>query len=316
MSENQKLKIGISACLLGDKVRFDGGHKALHFANKTLSNYVDYQSVCPEVGIGMSIPRKPIRLIDHEDQIKLVATRDSSIDYTEVMHTFANQKMKSCNQLDGFIVTAKSPSCGMERLKVYDYEGNVQHRKGVGLFTQTLIATYPNLPVEEDGRLNDAPLRENFIERIFAFNNWRTQVAPSNEIKNLIKFHSNHKYQIMSHSYQGYKKLGQLVANQANLDFDEIKELYIADFMQIMKSVASRKRHSNVLQHVQGYFKKQLTTEDKAELTKLIVDYRTGLVPLLSPVTLIKHYLKKYPNDYLSQQTYFNPYPLSMGLNG
>lgn len=316
MTTNQPLNIGISACLLGEKVRFDGGHKSLTFAQNTLSKYVNYHPICPEVGIGMSIPRKPIRLIDDNQIIKLVDSRDSSIDYTNKMNQFAEQKCQHMAHLNGFILTSKSPSCGMERMKVFDKDGNLQHRKGVGLFAKALMQQHPNLPVEEDGRLSDKSLRENFIERIYIHAQWQNQVAQSEQLKDLIDFHSCHKYQIMAHSYQAYKDLGKLVANHDKKPIEQLKEAYFSRLMQALKQIAGRKKHCNVLMHIQGYFKRDIKPHDKQELSRLILHYRQGLVPLLAPLTLIKHFLMLYPNEYLNQQSYFNPYPLEMGLSG
>lgn len=316
MTSKPTLNIGISACLLGEKVRFDGGHKALTFAQKTLSQYVQYHPTCPEVGIGMSIPRKPIRLIEDNQSIKLVDCRDPSIDYTDKMNQFASQQCQKMSHLNGFILTSKSPSCGMERMKVYDAEGNLQHRKGVGLFAKQLMQQHPNLPVEEDGRLSDKALRENFIERIYIHAKWQQQVAESEQLKDLVNFHSCHKYQIMAHSYQAYKDLGKLVANHDKKPISELKAAYFSRLMQAMKQIAGRKKHCNVLMHIQGYFKRDIKPQEKQELSRLILHYRQGLVPLLAPLTLIKHFLSLYPNDYLNQQSYFEPFPLEMGLNG
>lgn len=311
-----KINIGVSACLLGEKVRFDGGHKSHNFTNKVLAKYSEYRKVCPEVGMGMSIPRRAIRLIDKDGRTHLVDRQDSTIDHTDAMEVFASQKCAELTGLNGFILTSKSPSCGMERIKVYTAEGNSKHSKGVGLFARQLMESYPDLPVEEDGRLNDAPLRENFIERVFAHADWQINVAESASAKSLVDFHSRHKYQLMAHSYQAYRELGRQVANHEKIPLDEVKPKYFTEFMRAMKKLAGRKKHTNVLQHIQGYFKKNLNTEEKAELSQLIYQYRDGLVPLLAPVTLLTHHLKKYPSDYLSQQTYFAPYPLEMGLNG
>ncbi len=316
MHSNQKLNIGISACLLGEKVRFDGGHKALTFANKILSQYVNFKPVCPEVGIGMSVPRKPIRLVEDESGVRLVDSRDINKDYTQAMNKFATDKCSNLSGLNGFILTSKSPSCGMERMKVYDADGNLIHRKGVGLFAKKLMESHPNLPVEEDGRLNDAALRENFISRIFVHADWQKSVAPSDLFKDLVEFHSRHKYQIMAHSYQAYRDLGQLVANHQKLDYAEVKTLYFTRLMKALKNLAGRKKHCNVLMHLQGYFKRDISGNDKQELNNLIMQYRQGLIPLLAPLTLIKHFLKLHPNEYLEKQSYFSPYPLEMGLNG
>ncbi|WP_017445126.1 YbgA family protein [Gayadomonas joobiniege] len=311
-----KVDIGISACLLGDNVRFDGGHKNLIFANKVLNQYANYHRICPEVGIGLPVPRPTIRLVEENGQTYLRDSKTGLNDYTETMRQFSLHKCQHMAHLNGFIVTSKSPSCGMERLKVFDVDGHQQHKNGVGIFTQTLMEQHPNLPVEEDGRLNDLPLRENFIERVYTHKDWQENVAGSDEIKDLIDFHSRRKYQIMAHSYQAYKSLGKVVANHSKAPLDELKTEYFSTLMLAMKNIATRKRHCNVMQHIQGYFKKQLSTDDKAELTALIIQYKRGLVPLLAPLTLIKHFLKNYPNNYLEQQTYFNPYPLDMGLNG
>ncbi|WP_143872651.1 YbgA family protein [Catenovulum sediminis] len=314
--EFPKINIGISACLLGENVRFDGGHKNLYFANQVLCNYATYHRVCPEVGIGMSIPRKPIRLIEDEGLVKLVDSRTGEVDYTDKMQAYSETKCQSFSGLNGFIVTSKSPSCGMERLKVYDKEGNQIGKNGVGIFTKTLMEKYPNLPVEEDGRLNDSQLRENFIERVYVHADWQSNFVASENMADLVQFHSRRKYQIMSHSYQAYKSLGKLVANHDNIPLEKLKAEYFSQLMSALKNIAGRKKHCNVLQHIQGYFKKELDKDEKQELTELIQQYRAGFVPLLAPLTLVKHYLTKYPNEYLSQQSYFAPYPLKMGLNG
>lgn len=312
----EKLDIGISACLLGEKVRFDGGHKNLIFANQVLTKYANYHPICPEVGIGLPVPRPTIRLVEIDQAVSLVDSKTGQQDFTQRMRDFSQKKMPSMQGFNAFIVTSKSPSCGMERLKVYDQSGQQVHRNGVGIFTQTLMQNYPNLPIEEDGRLNDLPLRENFIERVYIHQDWQQNVASSTLMKDLVAFHARRKYQIMAHSYQAYKTLGKLVANHEQRPLEDVKDIYFTELMQACKKIASRKRHSNVMQHIQGYFKNQLSSTDKAELVNLITQYRNGLIPLLAPLTLLKHFLIRYPNDYLEQQSYFNPYPLEMGLNG
>lgn len=308
------INIGISSCVIGEKVRFDGGHKHNKFVEKVLSPYFNYIPICPEVGSGMSVPRPTIRLISNEERIALVDSKDSTLDYTDSMLNFARQTANHLKtaELCGYIVCANSPSCGMERVKVYSK--NNATKNGVGLYTGVLMEQMPWLPVEEDGRLNDPVLKENFITRVFCLNDLYQSMEGEPTAGKIIAFHSRYKYTLMSHSTAGYKALGRLVAKVAEYDIEEFFTLYRTQLMQTMSIRATRKNNTNVLMHLQGYFKKELDSTQKQALAQLIQEYNQGILPLLSPITLIKHYLSLHNNDYLKQQSFLDPYPQELRL--
>lgn len=306
------IKIGISACLVGQEVRFDKSHKKSHFCVEQLGQFVEYQAFCPEVAIGLPVPRPTIRLVKKDEVIHL-SRPDGSGDVTEKMTEYASNVAQKLSGLSGFVFTAKSPSCGMERVKLYNEKGDPLPATATGLFAQQVMQANPLLPCEENGRLNDMPLRENFVLRVFAYHDWQQQQSELTMHK-LIQFHSRYKYLVMSHDYTSYKKLGQLLANKQQLPLEQIAGQYIRGLMAALKKLASKKSHGNTLQHIQGYFSKYLNADERAELTQQIDDFRTGLKPLIAPLTLLKHYLLKYPDEYIAQQVYLAPYPESLGL--
>ncbi|MDF2177591.1 DUF523 and DUF1722 domain-containing protein [Aliiglaciecola sp. CAU 1673] len=308
-------KIGISACVMGSKVRYDGGHKRSSFVMDKLGSYVSFVPLCPEVGMGMSVPRPTIHLRETAHGIRLTDSKDGSIDHTDKMQRFFSQHLEQLAPLDGYILAAKSPSCGMERIKVYSEEGELQRKDGQGLFVQLLKQHFPHLPMEEDGRLNDAGLRESFVTRIFAYQAFREQVASNPSVSSLVAFHSRYKLLIMSYSPVVYRQLGRLVAN-AKVHLESAIEQYLGLMMQALSKVPNRKKQTNVLMHIQGYFKSHLNKADKHELCEQIEAFRLGHLPLMAPLTLLKHYLRRYPNDYLQQQAFFDPYPSTLGLRG
>ncbi|GAB2925862.1 YbgA family protein [Rheinheimera gaetbuli] len=309
------IKVGISSCLLGQKVRFDGGHKASAFCMQQLSEQVQYIAVCPEMAIGMSAPRPAIRLQRQDsNQIHLVQSNDSSIDHTQAMQEFCDSKLPQLAALSGYIVCAKSPTCGMERVRLFDENGAQLGKVGVGLYTRQLMQRYPWLPVEEDGRLFDPALKENFICRLFSCHDYQQSMSDGFSVGKLVAFHSRYKFLIMAHSPVAYRELGRLVAQAKLFDPTELQQRYLVDLMQALKNIASRKQHANVLQHLQGFLKHGLTTEAKQELSDLIQRYRKGFIPILAPITLLQHHLKQHPNAYISNQRYFAPYPENLGL--
>jgi uncharacterized protein YbgA (DUF1722 family)/uncharacterized protein YbbK (DUF523 family) len=307
----QVIQVGISACLMGHQVRFDGGHKRSDFCERELSRYFDFIPVCPEVAIGLGTPRPSIRLVKHADGIH-VETGDGSLDVTAPLIAYGEQMSQELQALSGYVFCAKSPSCGMERVRVYGEAGGV--KEGVGQYARVLMQRLPLLPVEEDGRLNDPVLRENFVLRIFAYHDWQQLLLDGLTRGKLIAFHSRYKYLLLAHHPGSYKEMGRYLATMGDLPMAHIAERYVSALMAALKERASRKNHTNVLQHLQGYFKKQLTAEQKAELHDTIDKYRRGILPLLSPMTLLRHYLREYPNDYLQQQVYFSPYPEDLAL--
>ncbi|OCH13729.1 MULTISPECIES: DUF523 and DUF1722 domain-containing protein [unclassified Aliivibrio] len=308
------IKVGISSCVNGESVRFDGGHKSNKFASKVLAPYFTYVPICPEVGSGMSVPRPTIRLITNEQRIALVDSKDSSLDYTDSMIEFSQKTVNRLKETDmcGYIVCANSPSCGMERVKVYSK--NSATKNGVGLYTQILMKEMPWLPVEEDGRLSDPVLKENFITRVFCLHDLYQSMDGEPTAGKIVAFHSRYKYTLMSHSTVGYKNLGKLVAKVADYDINDFFAIYRTQLMQTMTIRASRKNNTNVLMHLQGYFKKELASPQKVELAQIIQDYNQGLLPLLSPITLIKHHLGIHSNEYLAKQSFLNPYPQELRL--
>ncbi|WP_111979838.1 YbgA family protein [Algibacillus agarilyticus] len=308
----KKIQIGISACLIGEKVRFDSGHKRSNFCVEELGQHVVYKPFCPEVAVGLPIPRPTIRQIRKNDMIH-VSRPDGTGDVTDLMTAYGKKIGLLVDSMCGYVFCAKSPSCGMERVKVYHENGSGSESTGVGLFAAEIMKADPLLPCEENGRLNDAVLRENFVLRVFTYHKWKQLKAAGITKHKLINFHSQHKYLVMSHTTAGYKSLGQLLA-RADLPIQEQADLYIAGLMNALKNKASRKSHSNTLQHLQGYFKKHLNKGQKHELTLRIAEYREGLVPLVVPLTLLKHYLLEHPKAYIESQVYFDPYPADLKL--
>ena len=309
---DKKLTIGISACVLGEKVRYDTGHKRSYFCTEELSEFANFKAFCPEVAIGLPIPRPTIRQIIR-DNIITVSRPDGSGDVTEQLTAYGKQVAGQISHLSGFIFCAKSPSCGMERVKVHHHHGKGSDSNGIGFFAREVMKANPLLPAEENGRLNDAVIRENFITRVFTYQKWLELKESGLTKHKLIQFHSQQKYLVMSHHIESYRQLGKLLA-KADIDINEQSDLYISGLMAALKNKASRKSHTNTLHHLQGYFKKQLDAAKRDELTNEIAAYRKGLSPLLVPLTLIKHYLIEFPNEYLIQQAYLNPHPQELRL--
>ncbi|MEW6999260.1 YbgA family protein [Colwelliaceae bacterium BS250] len=306
------ITIGISACLVGQNVRYDSSSKTSHFCVKELGQHVQYRSFCPEVAIGLPVPRPTIRQIKKDDLIT-VSRPDGTGDVTEALKEYGKRVAQISEKFSGYIFCAKSPSCGMERVKVYSEDGKGSTSDGIGTFAREIMTANPLLPCEENGRLNDQVIRENFVARVFAYRNWQDLVKSGLTQHKLTTFHSRYKYTVMSHDLVAYKQLGQLLA-RADMAVETMAEQYILGLMTALKIKASRKNHSNTLQHMQGYFSKQLSKVEKSELRQQIEDYREGLVPLVVPLTLIKHYLLHYPKAYIQQQSYLDPYPADLRL--
>jgi uncharacterized protein YbgA (DUF1722 family)/uncharacterized protein YbbK (DUF523 family) len=308
------IRIGISACLLGEKVRFDAGHKRDAFIVETLGQFFHWVPVCPEMEIGLGTPRETLRLIGDAAAPQLIATQSQS-DHTETMRRFAHDRVAQLAELGlhGYILKKDSPSCGMMRVRVYG-QGGIPQRNGQGLFAHALMTHLPLLPVEEEERLHDMPLRENFIERVFAYYRWCAFVALTPAAKDVVQFHTQNKLSLLVHSRPHYQALGRLVAQSGALPIDDLLREYGRQFMAGLKVKASRKKHANVLSHLQGYLKQQLDAVDKAELVACIEDYRQGLVPLVVPLTLLQHHFRRHPVSWVEEQTYMNPYPAELML--
>ncbi|MDE3156245.1 MAG: DUF1722 domain-containing protein [Acidobacteriota bacterium] len=308
------MRIGISACLLGEQVRFDGGHKRDGFLVDTLGKYVEWVPVCPEVEVGMGTPREAVRLVGRPDALQMLGVR-SGADHTEAMVRYARRRVEALAAVDlcGYVLKKDSPSCGMERVKIYGAHG-MPARQGRGLFASALLARLPDLPVEEEGRLSDPRLRENFIERIFAYRRLRDLFGGRWTVGALVAFHTRHKLVLMAHAPRAYQDLGRFVAGASRLPHQEILATYPAAFMAALKVMATPKRHTNVLQHMVGYFKRTLDAASRDELLQTIEDYRQGLVPLVVPLTLVRHYVRQLGVAYLADQVYLEPHPKELML--
>lgn len=311
--ENSELKIGISSCLLGNEVRFDGGHKHDRYITGTLGTYFTFVPVCPEVECGLSIPREAMRLTGDPENPTLV-TNKTGVDHTDRMINWATKKVVQLEQesLCGFIFKNRSPSSGMERVKVYD-QNNVPRSIGVGLFAKAFMTHFPLLPVEEEGRLHDILLRENFIESIFVYKRWRDVLASPSSAK-LVDFHSRHKLLLMAHSEKHCRMMGKMIAQAGKLDSDELISQYQESLMTAMRLKPTIKKHVNVLMHMMGYFKKLISADEKQELLSVLNQFHEGVVPLIVPVTLLNHYIRKFNEPYLKTQYYLNPHPLELKL--
>lgn len=310
----EKIKIGISSCLLGNAVRYDGGHKLDRFLRDTLGQYVDYVPVCPETECGMGIPRESMRLEGKTGAPRLVTHRTRE-DKTEMMLRWAKKRVAEleAENLCGFIFKSDSPSSGMERVKVYDDKG-MPAKTGVGIFARIFMEHFPLLPVEEEGRLHDTGLRENFIERIFTLKRWREIRNMTSSRGALVDFHTRHKLLLLSHSTKLYQAMGKLVAGQKSLSVQDLFLQYELLMMDALRLKTTPKKNVNVLQHMMGYFKEQLSADEKKELLEILDDYQKGFLPLIVPLTLIGHYVRKYDQAYLRKQIYLNPHPLELQL--
>jgi uncharacterized protein YbgA (DUF1722 family)/uncharacterized protein YbbK (DUF523 family) len=310
----EKIKLGVSACLLGKKVRYDGGHKRDRFITDILSRYVEYVPVCPEVECGLGTPRETLRLVGDPASPSLVTTK-TNLDHTSRMLRYARKRIAELRKEDlcGFIFKSKSPSSGMERVKVYNEKG-IPVNKGIGLFARVFMERFPLIPVEDEGRLHDPKLRENFIESIFTLKRWREALGCKRRLNTLLEFHTVHKLLIMSHSVEHYRSMGKLVAAGKQYPSQELFSTYGILLMEAMKLKTTVKKNSNVLQHVMGYFKRQLSKDEKQEIIEIIDNYRNGDVPLIVPITLVNHYVRKYKEPYLSRQIYLKPHPIELHL--
>jgi uncharacterized protein YbgA (DUF1722 family)/uncharacterized protein YbbK (DUF523 family) len=310
----KNFKIGISSCLLGNEVRWNAGHKHDKYLTRTLGRFVDYVPVCPEVEAGFGVPRESFRLVGDPDAPRLV-TFKSKTDHTDRMVNWAKKRVKELEKEDlcGFIFKSDSPSSGMIRVKVYNEKG-MPHKVGIGIFARAFMENFPLIPVEDDGRLNDPIIRENFILQIFTMNRWRDNLAGGKSMGNLVDFHTCNKLLILSHSQKHYRLMGKLVASGKQMPIKDLYHQYELLLMEALKLKTTIRKNSNVLQHLMGYFKKQLTADEKQELLEVFGQYRDGYVPLLVPITLINHYIRKYDQPYLKQQTYLHPHPLELKL--
>ncbi|MDX5377728.1 MAG: DUF523 and DUF1722 domain-containing protein [Halomonas sp.] len=309
------IPVGISACLMGEQVRYNGGHKRSRYCLEVLQECFSFEPFCPELAAGLGVPREPIRLVGSPGEPPLVkGTVDPELDVTERLREVGEAFIARHRHLRGFILMKGSPSCGLERVKVYHENGMPSHADS-GLFVQVMRERFPELPLEEEARMNDAVLRENFITRVFAFDDWKRHVEEASEFHALIQFHSRQKYLLMAHHVEAYRELGRYLGSEAHaLPLEEVKRSYLQRFMAALSRPATRKTHTNALMHVLGYLKQAVDSEVKQDLLQAVEEYRLGHVHLAVPVRLLNHYVKRHGSAYIRQQTYLDPHPYELGL--
>jgi len=305
---SNRLRIGISGCLIGQEVRYDGGHKHNEYITRTLGQFFEFVPFCPEVAIGMGIPRPTLRLVKAGSAVHARGVKDPALDVTGKLVAYADKVSPQVLKLSGYILKKNSPSCGMERVKLYSTRG-IPVGTATGLYAGRLQHLHPELPFEEEGRLMDPVLRESFVERVFIYHRWQQLTAKRLTPKALVAFHTRHKFIVLAHDEKAYRELGRLVAGAGRGAMAETGAQYIRLLMQALKKPATRTRHSNVLQHLAGFFKKHLDADDRRELQDVIANYRRGRLPLVVPITLLRHYLRRFPDPYLTAQFYLAPHP-------
>ena len=309
-----KPKIAISACLMGAEVRFNGGHKESRLCSRTLTDYFEFVTVCPEVAIGLGIPRQPIRLVGDPEHPQAVGTVQPELNVTAPLAAYGERMADELDDICGYIFMQKSPSCGLDRVKVYHANGAPVDGGGRGIYAQAFCARHPDLPVEEDGRLNDPVLRENFLTRVFAYSDWQQLLREGLTRRGLTDFHARYKYQLMAHNPVQYKTLGNLLGTMGQTEPETLGPRYFSELMAALKKCATRRTHTNVLQHISGYLKQAISAEDKQEMQHVIGQYRHGIVPLVVPMTLLKHHFRQHPDPYIAQQVYLQPHPENLSL--
>ena len=309
------LRLGISRCLLGDPVRYNGGHTRDHFLVDVLGPHVEWVPVCPEVEAGFGTPREAMRLVDDVERPRLITIR-SCTDHTEIMRRYTNTRLRdlrSCN-LSGYVFKKNSPSCGTRRVRVYDRQGRLLGT-GTGLFAETFQHAFPLIPVEEEGRLQDRRLRERFMERVFGYHRWQSSTLGRRLTRGtLVSFHTTHKYLLLAHSRRHYQRLGQVVANANRFSTRQSADAYGRLFMEALAVTPTVRKHVNVLQHVVGHFKGMVSSTARRDLHDVLTDYQKGLVPLSVPITLIRHYVRVLDVPYLREQVYLAPRPKELTL--
>lgn len=305
-------RIGVSSCLLGQEVRYDGSHKHNRYVTRVLGEHLELVPWCPEVAIGLGVPRTPIQLSRRSGEIRVVSVDDAAVDVTDQLAAYGREVGRLAAQLSGYIFKKDSPSCGMEGVRVHT--GKSVDKTGTGVFAREIMTMHPNLPAEEEGRLDDPVLRENFITRVFTLHRWQRTMSDEPTPKKLMEFHTAHKFLILAHDEPGYRSLGRLVAALDSQNIDVQANDYLSLLMQTLKHHATPKKHANVLEHIMGFFKRQLDPADKLELLEAIDAHRRGSVPLIVPITLLNHCLRKFPDVYIGKQVYLEPHPRELML--
>lgn len=301
-----KIKLGVSACILGEEVRWNGGHKRARFVTDEVAKVADFVAVCPEAELGMGIPREPVRLERKEDRVRLVGST-SGDDHTDAMREWCREKARDMAQrgLSGFILKSNSPSCGVLRVKVYG-RGGSPAKVGQGLFTEALRAAAPELPLEEDGRLNDPAIRESFFRRVYGFERLQGLFREGWTVGGLVASHTDDKLLLMAHRPAAYKELGRLVAGASGMDRGEVEKTYRATYMDALSRPVSTGRHVNVLQHAAGYLRDLASVPEREDAHRSITSFAQNQVPLAVPLSLLRLLIRTYELDYLARQTYFD----------
>lgn len=318
-SSQSRPTVAIGSCLVGAAVRFNGAAKKRNPHIDCFSEHFNFIHICPEVGIGMGVPREPIRLLDDSGKRFAVGSNHAldtadPIDFAPALRDYAQQQLQKHPNLCGYILVKGSPSCGLEKVKRYNRKGNVLGHDAMGVYAQQIATANPLLPLEDDGRLHDVGLRESFVSRVYLLHRWQQLTLENLSVKDLTRFYARYKYKVMAHSVPVYQQLGKLLAQPKQFPVEQLAQQLISLIMYALKKPATRASHTNALQHVQGYLKKQLSAKDKAELTRVIDQYRQGMVPLIAPMTLLKHHFSNSPNDYIDEQVFMSPYPESLAL--
>lgn len=299
---------------MGNNVRYDGGHKLDHYLRHTFGQFIEWVPVCPEAECGLPVPREAMDLVGDPDSPRLI-TRVTGVDHTGRMLQWSKKKLAALEKegLSGFVLKARSPSCGVHDSKIYSRPGRLAGGRA-GLFAEAVMGRFPLMPIEDEEGLQDPGSRENFIERVFVYQRWQEYLAEGGTVGQLVAFHGRHKYLLMSHSSKHLKQLGTLVADPKKYKRTELHDRYFTLLMEGLNVPATARKQVNVLQHMAGYFKKQLSATEKLELHEAITGNHQGLVPLIVPITLINHYVRKYDDSYLKEQYYLNPHPLEQML--
>jgi len=309
-----KINVGVSACLLGEPVRYNGGHTRSKLCLDTLSGYFNFLPFCPEVAAGFGTPRPAMRLKGNPNNPRLSLSDNPASDLTDQLIAGFEAKIDGFAKLDGYLLMKNSPSCGLERVKIYHDNGYVFEQRGRGIMTTAIREQFPLLPLEEEARLNDPAIYENFILRVFTHHNFRNEVAPSCRYHDLIKFHSSYKLVILAHNQKLYRALGKMLAGGKSHDYEAQKHQYLKILMQALGKPAKRTNHTNVLMHILGYLKHSVPGSARQNIVDIILRYHDGQLPLISPTTLLKHYIDQLGSDYIRSQRYLAPYPDNLGL--
>ncbi len=311
-----KIKIGVSSCLIGEKVRWNGDHKQNRYVKDTLSQYFEYVPVCPEVEVGMGTPRETVALYGDLEKTKMISKKTQT-DWTSRMNKYSKDRIKRLGGEDlcGYIFKSKSPSCGLARIPVYDESDSSKARHRSGLFADAFMKANPLVPTEDEGRLTDPRFRENFIIRVFSFARLKSELLNRKARPgDIVKFHTRHKFLLLAHSRKHYQTLGKIVAEVKDHPWNRVLSSYIFAFMEALTLKSTPKKNTDVLMHMMGFLKKLLTKEEKKDLLDAIEDYRNELIPLIVPVTLVRHQVKKHNIEYLLDQVYLNPHPKELML--